>query len=167
MGWLFGKKKKTPRVPFPEGKPFDEKELNLPSKLSGEKVIHPEDIKQAAGLEESQPVKEEAIPEMPSKSAFPPMQEEAVPLRREPTMFSPETIMDDDEDGPLYIKVEVYQRILGEIDNLKTNITELSAVSKDLDNSEYNEEANFVKLKRAIKLIHDRLLQVDQIAFKS
>ena len=50
MGWLFGHKKVQPKVPFPEGRPA-EGSLNLTGKSSRERIIEPDEVKAAAGLE--------------------------------------------------------------------------------------------------------------------
>ncbi|MBI2666311.1 hypothetical protein HYX13_01735, partial [Candidatus Woesearchaeota archaeon] len=50
MGWLFGKKKVDSRVPFPEGRPVDEKTLRFPSSGMRERIIEPEQVKAAAGV---------------------------------------------------------------------------------------------------------------------
>ena len=68
---------------------------------------------------------------------------------------------------PLFVRVEVYQKILGEIDSLRDDLKELNHFNGSLENSEYNEETNFVKLKKGVKVMHDRLLQVDKIIFKA
>src|SRR3989344_484924 len=68
---------------------------------------------------------------------------------------------------PLFVKMEVYQRILGEMDDLKLILSKLGEINRHLESSEYNEENNFEKLRREVKLIHDRLLQIDKILFKS
>ena len=67
----------------------------------------------------------------------------------------------------LYVKVEVYQRMLGELDELRRGFLDLQQISKNIDESEYNEENNFNKLRRGMKNLHDNLLQADKILFKS
>ncbi len=71
------------------------------------------------------------------------------------------------EPNPLFIKMEVYQHILAEMDEVKSKITELSHINKAVETSEYNEEHNFVKLRRAVKGVHDRLLLADKVVFKA
>ena len=39
--------------------------------------------------------------------------------------------------------------------------------TKMLAASEYNEEENYAKMKRAVRIVHDRLLQVDKTLFKA
>ena len=48
---------------------------------------------------------------------------------------------------------------------MKKELQHLDHTGKHLDSSEYNEEHNFERLRRAMKLIHDRLLHVDKRIF--
>ena len=50
MGWLFGKKKKVPRVPFPEEQKIDKNALQFSSPSSKERIIEPDQIKEAVGI---------------------------------------------------------------------------------------------------------------------
>lgn len=151
MGWLFGKKK--PKVPLPEGKPADAKTLQFPRPASSDKVIEPDEVKEAAGIPEPEEEVNEPMPEMPEPAPLPEMQEEIPPQ-------TPGT------NEPLFIKVDLYQRILGEIENLKDKLSELNRCSKILDSSEYNEEYHFDKLKKTIRSMHDRILDMDKKIFK-
>ena len=146
MVWPFSRKQKVPKVPFPEDKPMDEGELRFPEQ-SSKKEIKPDSIKKAAGLK---PIEEE----LPPKKK----------IVKEPTELPPAP--PEIKVEPLYIKIDVYQRILGELETLKTNLGNLGQANKTLESSEYNEEANFDKLRRSMKNLHDRLLQVDKILFK-
>ena len=165
MGWLFGRKKVVPKVPFPQGRLIDEKTLQFPTMSYSERVIEPEKVKEAAGFskpmafpdeEESMPPEEEA-PETPTPS-FPSQKRYVSP---EPVSAG---IMPKHE---LYVKVEVYQRMLGELDELRRGFAGLQQINKNIDESEYNEENNFNKLRRGMKSMHDSLLQADKILFKS
>ncbi len=149
MGWLFGQKK--PKVPFPEGKPYQEGALRVPRRLSSGRVIEPMQVKAALGLERPFPLPEEDEQLLPERYATRP--ELAAPE------FKP--------TGPHFVKVEVYQQILGEIDSIRSKANQLNEVNKVLGTSEYNEEHNFTKLRRAVKNLHDRLLQVDKNLFKT
>src|SRR3989338_6658375 len=156
MGWLFGHKK-VPKVPFPEGRAMDEGSLRLPGKMSSQRVFEPDQIKEAAGLGRAMtfPDEEEtpdySVPEAPRPSG----KQKLSPL---PTKVEP---------NPLFIKMEVYQHILSEMDEVKSKITELSHINKAVETSEYNEEHNFVKLRREVRGVHDRLLLADKIVFKA
>lgn len=154
MGWLFSRKKKEPKVPFPTGKPLDETSLQLPSKFSKGKVIEPEEVKAAAGLEEPltfpEELEEPKMPELPKKTAV-----------------LPPLVKEGEEESPLYIKVDAYQRILGELENLKGKIDEMKETSHHLEESEFNEENNFAKLKRLVRSMHDHMLLADKIIFKT
>lgn len=144
LGWLFGKKKVLPKVPFPEGQPFDEKTFQFSKKFDGDTVIGPEHLQAAAGY--NQPFN---LPESASRTT--------------PSAPMPASNYNSE---PLFVKVEAYQRILGEIDGLKGNLNKLQEVNRRLESSEYNEENNFEKLKKAMKMAHDKLLQVDKTLFK-
>ncbi len=151
MGWLFGRKKK-PKVPLPEGTPMDEKSLQMPRR-PGSTVIEPQKVKEAAGVGKAPsppPKKEQAAPEAPTVPS-------AAELPSQP-MYVP--------SQPLYVKVDVYQRLLGELDDLKGEISHLSEYNVALMNSELKEEGNFDKLRRTMKVAHDRMAQVDKVIFK-
>ncbi len=157
MGWLFGHKK-VPKVPFPAGRPLDEGSLRLPGKLSSQRVFEPDQIKEAAGVGDAMAFPEEEETEV-SPSAFPTSKTAAVRMPPSPLAAA--------EASPLFIKMEVYQQIVAEIDDVKSKVTELSHINRSVEKSEYNEEHNFVKLRRAVKGIHDRLLLADKIVFKA
>ncbi|MBT3814049.1 hypothetical protein HOE37_01000 [Candidatus Woesearchaeota archaeon] len=161
MGWLFGKKKITPKVPFPEGKNFNEKALQFNRRAPSEKVFEPEQVHAAVGVNEpistpeqapmdEEPKTEELNKEMGANEFVPPKNPFSTAANNE----------------PLFIKVEVYQKILNELSAIKSNISELREASKSLEHSEYNEDKNFSKLRRTTKSAHDKLLQVDKIIFK-
>lgn len=157
MGWLFGRKKKVPKVPFPEGYPTDLNTLKFPEAYS-DKIIEPESVKAAAGISRKEMRADEvSSEEMPEENSF---QEEVAVSSRS----TPEEIISVGE--PLFVKVDVYQRILGELSSLHEQIGRLDETNKKLDGSEYNEEANFDKLRKIMKLMHDRLLQADKVLFK-
>jgi len=169
MGWLFGKKK--PRVPFPEGRPFDEKALQFPKRTSYEEVIEPENIKAAVGLSKPMAFPDEEMPEeRETKNTF---WSSALPKPTVPdtAKFKPRTQplapgIAPETTEPLFVKMEVYQKIIGELDGLKKNISEVAEHGRHLESSEYNEEKHFVTLKTTVRLVHDRMLQVDKIIFK-
>jgi len=167
MGWLFGRKKVVPKVPFPQGRPIDEKALQFPAMDSSERVIEPDKVKEAVGFskpmafpdeeEGFMPMEDEELPETPVPS-FPPQSRYASPA---PISTG---VMPKHE---LYVKVEVYQRMLGELDELRRGFADLQHISKNIDESDYNEENNFNKLRRGMKSLHDSFLQADKILFKS
>ncbi|MEK6938943.1 MAG: hypothetical protein AABX04_07940 [Nanoarchaeota archaeon] len=149
LGWLFGKKKVLPKVPLPEGLPFDEKTFRFSKKFGGDTVIEPEDLHAAAGF--NQPFN---LPENAPRALRPGSTPAPTPTE---TGMSPE---------PVFIKVDAYQRILGEIDEVKSNLIKLQEANRHLESSEYNEENHFERLKKAMKQAHDQLLQVDKTIFK-
>ena len=68
----------------------------------------------------------------------------------------------------LYVKVDVYQRMLSELDDLRRKLAGLGETSKSLQVSEYNEEHNFNKLRKNLcKSLHDNLLHADKTLFKA
>ena len=170
MGWLFGRKKVVPKVPFPQGRPIDEKALQFPPIESSERVIELDKVKEAVGF--SKPM---AFPDE-QESRDMPMEEEEYKLPETPEPSFPSMskygsgssgnsgMMPKHE---LFVKVEVYQRMLGEIDELRRGFSELQHIGKAIDESEYNEENNFNKLRRGMKSLHDSLLQADKTLFKS
>ncbi len=145
MGWLFGKRKIDLS--------FDEKALQFPTSFPPQKrIIEPEALKEAVGF---------------NRSAF---SEEHIEVKTPtPQMKMPAAVPQSEvppEESMLYVKVDVYQRILGELDEIKANLTGLQHIQKRLETSEYNEETNFTRLRRAVKGLHDRLLQADKVLFK-
>ena len=119
---------------------MDENTFRLPSRISSERVIEPDRIKSAAGLD--QPL---GFPEEESSSP----QSSTTPRN---TTFSSSFLK-----RPIYIKVDTYQRLLGEMENVKVKVAELQHWNRVLETSEYNEEHNFTKLRRAVRSIHDQL----------
>lgn len=157
MGWLFGHKR-VPKVPFPEGRLPEEGSLRLPGKLYSPRIFEPDQIKEAAGVGEAMAFPEEEETERPFPAFLP--SKTAAPRRPPAALATPEA-------SPLFIKMEVYQQIVAEIDDIKARVTELSHINRSVEKSEYNEEHNFVKLRRAVRGIHDRLLSADKIIFKA
>jgi hypothetical protein len=170
MGWLFGRKK--PKVPLPTGHPVDENALQFPALPSGDKVIEPESVKKAVGVGKpvAPQVEEKSLSFPEERPAPPPLKESPGPMRSDPSQSmsaQPQPAMVPHLNGPLFVKVGVYQRILGEVEDLKERVADLAEANRKLEDSEYNEEHHFEKLKRTIKVMHDRLLQVDKTIYKS
>ncbi len=172
MGWLFGKKKKVPRVPFPEGQKIDKNALQFSSPSSKERIIEPDQIKEAVGIEkplafpppeDEQEVQQPEIPSLPNVS--PPDFGNSLPRGGlEPNIQGMATPTINDE--PLFVKVDVYQEILSKMDELKSDFSHLRHTNNQLQQSEFNEVNSFEKLRKSIKNIHDKLLQVDKTLFK-
>ena len=155
MGWLFGRKKVVPKVPFPEGRPFDEKSLQFPTSFAAEKVISPAQVQAAVGVRAPKEVVEdqemtETMQEMPERQSF----------------MQPRKFPNEPAGGNSFVKVEVYRKILSQIDDMNKSVHDLKEASKSLDASEYNEETHFIKMRRATKSVHDHLLQIDKTIFK-
>ncbi len=169
MGWLFGKKKvKAPHVPFPKGHAVDEGALRFPHPSPKERVIQPHKVKQAVGFEK--PI---AFPKAEGEMDLPPpppgfaKKKVAMPAAAPRPPREEQFVHPAYRRGPLFVKVDVYQRILGELDALKEDVSHLRRMNQALEESEFNEEGNFARLKRSIRVMHDRMLQVDSILFKS
>lgn len=152
MAWFFSKKKVVSKVPFPEPHSLDDGAIRFPMRPHSERTIEPEHIQEAIGVEDLHRMPAEELPRPSlSRSKLDMPQERRAPKQ--------DTI-------PLFVKVDVYQKILTEMDTLHKTLSSLGEVSKELEVSEYNEENNFLKLKRALKSVHDRLLIVDKTLFK-
>ncbi len=151
MSWLFGKKKVLPKVPFPEGHPLDEKTLRFPGRFR-ERVIEPEQVKAAVGMEKDF-FPEEEVPEA---------EEPIMPKKASMTIRPPSLSL-----TPVHLKVEVYQKILGELDSMRTDLTKLQESANKVQSSEYNEEHNLSKLKKHMRGLHDQLLNIDKRLFKT
>lgn len=161
MGWLFGKKK--PKVPLPQGHQV-EGTLRFPNAPPAGRVIEPNKVKEAVGM--SEPTQEEMpsdFPALPSERNDPFSMEDDAPLQTDPSGDYPKREI----DGPLFVKVEVYQRILGELDGLKLELSHLSSTQRQLEQSEFNEESHFDKLKKIMRGVHDNLLETDKTLFKT
>jgi|APSaa5957512622_1039677.scaffolds.fasta_scaffold193943_1 hypothetical protein len=159
MGWLFGKKK-MPRVPLPQGRPVDEKALHFPTAPSPEKVIAPDFVKEAVGVGKQEIPNLEPLPSPEPMEVVTP--QEMLPPK---PMQAPTMRYRDNE--PLFIKVDAYQRVLGELDELKANMLHLADANRRLENSEFNEENHFSKLKKTLASMHDQILAIDKTLFKS
>lgn len=159
MGWLFGRKKAQPKVPFPQAHAMEGKSLRFPNPPPADKVIKPDQVKQAAGV--AKPAEPKAAPATPMPPA---PQKSPQPVAAVPEPQSPFV---QESSEPLFMKVDVYQRLLGEMDELKHALARFPEIHRRLENSEYNEETNFSKLKRTMKVVHDRMVQVDKTLFKA
>lgn len=164
MGWLFARKKKVPQVPFPEKSPIDEKALKFPTRGASQgRVIEPEKIKEVAGVEQT------GFPHFPvqkeEKSFFgKPHFDEMIHSDRFEETHIPSLAAKPQD---LYVKIDVYRRIILERDSVKERLNNLFEVNKVLEISEYNEENNFSRLKRSMTQLNNNLLQIDKIMFKS
>ncbi|MBS3124042.1 hypothetical protein J4437_05410 [Candidatus Woesearchaeota archaeon] len=170
MGWLFGTKKKVPKVPFPRGDSMDEGMFKFPSVISSDKVIQPEKLKEAAGIGEEleMPIPPKVKQDIFDQELQPVSSKFKVPMPKNPEIGNAQMLSmpSQVEEKPIFVKIDVYKRLLGEVDGLKKSIEELECANEGLQNSRYNEETDFTKLKRSIRGIHDRLLQVDKSIFK-
>ncbi len=148
MGWLFGSKKKVPRVPLPEGRVIDEKALQFPMSESSSRAIGSDDIRAAVAdsISMGEPIS------APSRSSRP-----TVPKVSASRFVAPK---------PHFVRVEVYQQLLAEIEGLRKDIHALDATNRHLDTSEFNEEENYEKVRRSLKSAHDRLQAVDRVLFR-
>lgn len=178
MGLFFGKKKKESNVPTPVRNVSEEKVLSFSKKPEPEKIIHPEELKAAAGVGPEARKMEDlghplhTAPEPARAAPKPSMLGDLDEEVRPPVQaampapgVSPAPV--PTVTGPVHLHVKTYQRILGDLDEMKHEISHLSNVNKSLEKSEYNEEKDFAKLKLTIKCLHDKLLSADKILFRS
>lgn len=156
MGWLFGKKK-VPQVPLPEGRAIDDKALRFPSSPP-KRTIEPKEIKEAVGFDKPVAFPEENGAGM--DSSFEPIDES------EEEGLASDAYPFESRKEELYVKIDVYQRILGEIDLVKKELTGLNETNKKLGTSEFNEDKNFNRLRKLMKGMHDNLLGIDKVLFK-
>lgn len=162
MGWFFKKKKSSTPVPQPNRALSEEHALNFSQKKNEpEKVIKPAELKAAAGLgpkEMAAPEPKNQVPEMPANLPNAQIPSSTPGAAKQPMRFS---------NDPIYLPVGSYRKILGELDEIKYNITQLAELNKRLDKSEYNEEKDFNKMRLAVKNVHDKLLNADDVLFKN
>ena len=153
MGWLFGSKKKAPRVPLPEGRVIDEKALQFPLSEPSSRTIAFNDIRTA--MSEPMDFKSKATLAAPARVAVTTGSSNVVVTRR---FGIPK---------PYYVKVDVYQQLLAEIEGLHKDTHTLDSTNRHLETSEYNEEENYEKVRRSLKSAHDRLQAVDRVLFRA
>jgi len=143
---LFSRKKKI-EVPIPPPKNL----LKFPKPSQVERVIEPEKIKEAVGIEK---------PTLPLPESLEKLEKPKLTFPTPPETF-PSTIR------PFFIRVQYYQKILDDLDHIKKNTTKLDKTVETLEKSEFNESKNYEKLKNNLKKIHERLLFMDELIFKS
>lgn len=154
LGWLFGTKKVQPKIPLPGSRPFDEKTFQFSKKFGKDTLIEPEHLQAAAGFD--QPFNfPEAIGRAPPK-----------PMRSAFGTEEIEPAVSRVAKKPIYLKVNLYEKILWEVDTLKYDCIKLQQINNSLDTSEYNEEHHSEKLKKELKALHDKLQRIDKILFK-
>lgn len=154
LGWLFGTKKVQPKIPLPGSRPFDEKTFQFSKKFGKETLIEPEHLQAAAGFD--QPFSfPEAIGRAPSRS-----------MRSSFGEQETEPILPRAAKKPIYLKVDLYEKLLWEVDTLKYDCIKLQQINTHLETSEYNEEHHFETLKKDLKALHDKLQRVDKTLFK-
>ncbi len=152
MGWLFGSKKKAPKVPLPEGRVIDEKALQFPMSEPSSRTIAFNDIRTA--MSEPMDFKPKAALATPARVVMGTGLSNAAVSHR---FGIPK---------PYYIKVDVYQQLLAEIEGLHKDTHTLDSTNRHLETSEYNEEENYEKVRRSLKSTHDRLQAVDRVLFR-
>ncbi len=161
MGWLFADKKKmAPRVPFPMGKSLDDKSLRFSAPTSMEREIQPDRVQEAVGY--NQPMNFPSAFDVEQTPLPQNVTQRNVPLQKE----VPRPEVNTQASGPMFMKVDVYQLVLNEVDGLKRVLEELQESNLLLEKSEYNEEHSFEKLRKTMRGVHDRFLQIDKKLFK-
>ena len=127
---------------------MDLKTLSFAATPPPRRVPAPERMRAAAGIPDEREV---SSPTLPSFSETGGESKEAPVITGEDIIF---------------MKKETYQRVLGELANLKSSTNKLAELNRRLQASEYNEENSFTKLRSSMKGIHDKLLAADKILFK-
>jgi len=138
---------------------MDEKTLRFPTSMPAERVIEPEQFKQAAGFERDDQQLDFSTEPLPAEPSI----KRVITAPEAPEAPAPRP---GNRKEPLFVKVELYRRVLGEIDTIRSKLNELNSINKRLEQSEYNEEHHFDRMKQSVRIMHDRLLQVDKIIFK-
>lgn len=169
MGWLFGRKK-VPKVPLPKGVPVDDKALRFPAARSSEKTIEPEELKEAIGFDKPMTFPEEPGLTKEGSEISPRPKQETAP-EEEPGfkrgINSSPFLEEESGKEELFVKVDVYQKMLAEIETVSKDVSDLMEINKSLENSEYNEKETFSKLRKLMKSLHDNLLDADKNLFKT
>ena len=174
MGW-FSKKKKSavprPMAPKPIRAIQDQQTLELPPRGSSETVIDPKDFKSAAGVGITPASTMYQMPETQTEEPVSPMSanefgSQVAPKVEQPSV-RPETIRPKSFDEPFFTDINIYKRVLGRVEGMESEVKSLSDINKKLAKSEFNEEKSFTGLKSSIKNIHDKLLSMDELLFKS
>ncbi len=160
MSWLF-RKKDVPKVP-PESR-LDEKALKFTFSPPPERIIEPEKAREMVGFEKPVAFPEEIRAAKKNKAKT--EEDFSENFLEEPAFEAEPAIRAPGEE--LFIKVDVYQRILGELDFTKKNLSHLGESCKKVESSEFNEEKHFSRLRKSMKSLHDNLLHIDKTIFKS
>ena len=147
MIWFFKKKKVT--VPIPEN---HEDLLQFPR--SSSKRTIPEEIKKSVGLEEPPQMPDMALPEEPTLGIGAAPAKTVTPAPNYQTAY------------PFFLRVQSYQELIKDTSDIKTHVLELDLTTEKLENSEFNENKNYEKLKRELRKVHERLLFMDDLIFK-
>lgn len=172
MGWFSKKKKPLPR---PSPSLVDDSPLNFsPEDLKAD------DLKAAAGVLDdlstpASPAPEPAMepvsaPEAISEPESVPEPEmsapEPMPAPKSAPAVAPRPMMPTQIAGELHMHVDGYKLILGNLDEAYDGMAELQKLTKNLLESEYNEQKNFHNLKSCMKELHDKLLSADEVMFR-
>lgn len=159
MGFFFRKKKIE--VPAPPSEDI----LKFP-KASEISSIKPESIKEAVGIEK--PSLPPEIPPVPTKKEDLMSFEEIPPAPPELTSHSPLPSKRPQFvfKKPFFIRMQNYQLLIENLNNIKNKTAELDQTVMDLEKSEFNENKNYERLKNNLKKIHDQLLVMDDTIFK-
>lgn len=164
---LFSRKRRI-EVPSPPSEDL----LRFP-KASEVKVIRPGKIKGPLDMEKAAP-----LPEIPlilkNKVDLMQLKEEISPVLFKPTFPLPlpeKTFPTPPErpsftlKKPVFLRVQDYQVLLGNLRNIKNKTDGLDQTTENLEKSEFNENRDFEHLKSNLKNIHDHLLHMDDTLF--
>lgn len=148
-----------PKIPLPGSRPFDEKTFQFSKKFGKDTLIEPEHLQAVAGFD--QPFSfPESVGRGTNKGAPP---KPIMPSFGEPEVGSTALLA---AKKPIYLNVNLYEKVLWEVDALKHDCIRLQQINNHLDTSEYNEEHHYDKLKRDLKVLHDKLQRIDKVLFK-
>lgn len=136
-----------PKVPLPEAGHFDEKALQFPIGRQSQTVI--------SSYHEEEHQQEQVSPAV----SAPPQ----TSVKRSMKGQSPVAKISMHRHH--YVKVEMYQQLLADLDGLKKDLTHLGETNHLLETSEFNEEADYDKIKRNLKNVHDKIVSIDKTLF--
>ncbi len=166
MGWFSKKKKPLPR---PSPSLVDDSPLNF-----SPEDLHADDLKAAAGVLDDLSTPLNPAPEpIAEPFTMPETEPEPQPVIEPENISSaqsvspaPRPMIPTQIAGELHMHVDGYKLILGNIDEGSSGMTDLQKLTKNLLESEYNEQKNFHALKNSMKELHDKLLSADEIMFR-
>ena len=166
MGWLFKNKKDK----FEPKKSFDANSLKFPDKIDTERVIKSENLKQAVNelkfAAEEMKFKEPKTVLEDDYEEFDEPKEIGHPL---PTHedYEEDVVFKENERNYIFVKKEVYQKILGDMKLIDDISKTVSSINKKMNSYETKEIKHFKEMKKTVNSLHDNFLRVDKVLFKN